>query len=760
MLPCSTVKAEPVASSGATLSQIISNGSRPDWLFWTREAGGDRKGLAFQDLLTKEGLGIATLKGFGDRTVVEIAEWEYSAIRNPTAGEDGASVSRVTHPPYGKNQYETRIVGADCWIDPTVRQSNPRDEAEAYGRISAYFNTRFSSTSAIKPVTISTNGHFFFQHYGANWGADLIASEVGESVDSTQAHIAFTRGAARQYNKPWGMDMSSWYRGYIRDWDYPVRWGGAGPNNGHSMSLTKRTYYASYMAGANFVEDEAGANNFFKNAQFELSPLGEVAKEFNKWTSTNVARGTPFVPTAILLDELHGMGMSWWDSGTSWDTFPLDLPRLFTKTLFESIWPNSFGSAIPKPVGDTSYYYESEFLVSSPFGDTFDVILETTPISVLSNYKVIIATGNLKNNPNLNAGLRAFVQAGGILVLDSSPSGEALNKSIASGIIEQSIGALSKTIASQIILGSGAIVVIKDRDQWSRVLNLIQDYVFPFTVIGEVEYLFNRSEGHWIVTLINNDGVTKQPAKNEVEDPSKAKSITIKTKSGRIEGVSSRRGDTAQRTSPDRFTVTIPAGDVSVFQFDTVSTSSLPLDPLPFKGIPTSVYSISNQYNVNAVNPVIGTLGCPSGYNSSLAFLVNANNYKTGTPDQFFLNQCWNAWTGGLYSYSNQGNANIANPFTGTQGCPIGFNSSTVLILNVSNYKTGTPDQFFLNQCSNNSTGGLYSVSNQGNVNFVNPVTGNLGCPEHYEPSIALLVNANNYKTGTPDQFFLYQCTK
>ena len=41
----------------------------------------------------------------------------------------------------------------------------------------------------------SVNGHYCYQHYACEWGCDLVGSEVGENINSIQAHIAFTRGA-------------------------------------------------------------------------------------------------------------------------------------------------------------------------------------------------------------------------------------------------------------------------------------------------------------------------------------------------------------------------------------------------------------------------------------------------------------------------------------------------------------------------------------------------------------------------------------
>ena len=68
---------------------------------------------------------------------------------------------------------------------------------------------------------MSMNGHSFFHHYNFSfWDGqvDLITSEVGENIIAANPHIGFSRGAGRQYDKPWGIDFSDWRSGYISDY--------------------------------------------------------------------------------------------------------------------------------------------------------------------------------------------------------------------------------------------------------------------------------------------------------------------------------------------------------------------------------------------------------------------------------------------------------------------------------------------------------------------------------------------------------------
>ena len=56
----------------------------------------------------------------------------------------------------------------------------------------------------------------------------------------------------------------------------------------------------------------------------------------------------------------------------------------------------------------------------TPFGDTFDVPLENTPIDLLKMYPVIIATGKIANRPELINASKTYVATGGVLVVDST----------------------------------------------------------------------------------------------------------------------------------------------------------------------------------------------------------------------------------------------------------------------------------------------------------------------------------------------------
>ena len=54
----------------------------------------------------------------------------------------------------------------------------------------------------------SVTGHSHYEAYAAEWGARLVGLELGENIAFTQSKIAFARGAARQWNRPWSVQVS------------------------------------------------------------------------------------------------------------------------------------------------------------------------------------------------------------------------------------------------------------------------------------------------------------------------------------------------------------------------------------------------------------------------------------------------------------------------------------------------------------------------------------------------------------------------
>ncbi len=476
-----------------------------------------------------------------------VAEWEYSFHHIKPGEADGAGYIH-----YGGY--------------PTPPQT--RSEAAAvvrayYQKISA--DARAKATPEQLMLFKSINGHHCYQHYAAEWGCDIVGSEVGENINGIQAHIAFTRGAARQYVKPWLIDFSSWYGPSMYDEDPRKHWGQySGPDRGHSLSLHQRSYYVAYMAGANVVIAEGGWLNFFRSQEpdkdglLPLSRLGEAGARFYQFTQRHPDRGIPYIPIGLLIDFHHGIYPGFGEK-LAWNVFPYSAGDQRVLTLWDLFFP---GSIEVMPQAD-----ETGYMVASPFGDIVDVLLTNCSDSVLAAYPVLILAGDLQNTASLAPRLRSYVCAGGTLLLSEEDANrpdfaEALNpNAITDG----------KTF-SKAKCGRGMVLVYSEdtNGESGALFNLvsaIRDEVVPFKISGEVQSLFNRTESGWMVALVNNSGITKQYNDPPVIDASAVQRCAIRyTGKEKVITAALCTPDGEELLEPKDIMLAIPPGEVRVIR--------------------------------------------------------------------------------------------------------------------------------------------------------------------------------------------------
>ena len=197
--------------------------------------------------------------------------------------------------------------------------------------------------------------------------------------------------------------------GFITDYSASKFWGpssAAGGNGGHSLSLFKRSYYTVFTQGASQLTAEAGAVNwFYQNVSkddgiLNLSPLGEVGREFSAFVSrTGARRGVSYNPVAIVLEPAHGFGESWSYDSRAWGSLILTEQEMVLTQLFKTIWGadawttmNEFKNPARSELG---------YMTASPYGDLFDVLQQPSrdgiaPISraTMHLYRVLWFAGD------------------------------------------------------------------------------------------------------------------------------------------------------------------------------------------------------------------------------------------------------------------------------------------------------------------------------------------------------------------------------
>lgn len=94
--------------------------------------------------------------------------------------------------------------------------TSPTDRADAATRMRKYFECRtadvYNRTGSTKAAELTC--HYYYTALAALLNStSAVACEVGENGNSINAHYAFTRGAARQFQVPWMVDFSAWMAG-------------------------------------------------------------------------------------------------------------------------------------------------------------------------------------------------------------------------------------------------------------------------------------------------------------------------------------------------------------------------------------------------------------------------------------------------------------------------------------------------------------------------------------------------------------------
>lgn len=318
----------------------------------------------------------------------------------------------------------------------------PASRAQAVQWLSVYWACRAAAARAganapSSSAIVSEIGHYMFSGLSVLFprngtGAVLPGSEIGENINSVNFHVASTRGAARVGKVPWLIDFSSWMAGFITDYTSPGFWGpSSSPVGGHSPSLMRRAYYYSFSAGVGALVSEAGAVNFFASGEgappFPLSPLGVAGADFAAFASAGgagaeAARGVPYVPIALVAPGEAGVGLGWWYSAQSWDTFPLSEPETRLDAWLRALWPGSFTVErdFKTPRSEAGY------LVAGPWGELFDVLVADGAglRAAAPAYRALVFVGG---GEPLDAAAAAavvdFVAAGGFALLGAEDAG-------------------------------------------------------------------------------------------------------------------------------------------------------------------------------------------------------------------------------------------------------------------------------------------------------------------------------------------------
>ncbi|MDD5483487.1 MAG: hypothetical protein PHP98_07540, partial [Kiritimatiellae bacterium] len=304
----------------------------------------------------------------------------------------------------------------------------------------------------------STAPATYLDHWILEMGAPYTGQEIGATGYSRELGMcfAFSRGAARQYEKPWRMYLAVSIQGGGLGYTEPIycylspecrrrrsygdtgKFWGEGPYCGTSLSLQRRQLFVAYMSGVNMIRDENdnhGGGLFYaanynwrdidkvdplvkvmRDKPYHLSQAGEIRKELYDNLFKKHDRGVAYTPVGLVFDRHHGF---------IWTYSHNKVMGILPYTEGDWMMPAVQSALFPFLVRK-----DSEARSTGPYGDMFDVLTNNARQETLRAYRALLLVGDVdldvrdladpKRKPYMFAKrLMDYVENGGTLMINA-----------------------------------------------------------------------------------------------------------------------------------------------------------------------------------------------------------------------------------------------------------------------------------------------------------------------------------------------------
>jgi hypothetical protein len=274
-------------------------------------------------------------------------------------------------------------------------------------------------------------------HWVLDWGADLVMGErIIDELSGMAPGASFYRGAARQFGKAWGYDLSTW-----RYWtSSPTQYDS---NNrltgGWSSSWFKRHLMMAYMGGANVIHMEPAE---YFSPSGSPNPLGAAVSEFADFALRRHPNRPPeHAPFALVVDRYSGFdpkfGQYMQGNSVWYGRIPYAAGDYMLNNVLRMAYPDHWthGTLVsggPQSVSEFRSRLAAgadprpwEPMGKSRWGDVFNVLNNATTVSGLSKHRVAMLTTHLPVDSVLRAAFQQYVQNGGVLILNAAQVGAA-----------------------------------------------------------------------------------------------------------------------------------------------------------------------------------------------------------------------------------------------------------------------------------------------------------------------------------------------
>lgn len=317
---------------------------------------------------------------------------------------------------------------------------------QAYNRFRDYYQTNYPALlsyfrqppSSRRYWLTSVTDHAPNAVYAYEMGADICLLERSiDELGDISTGVAFVRGAARQYNRQWGIDVSTFRTSNNLSTQFDDRENLLG---GWSPSYIRRHYFIAYMSGAHIIKNEP--TTYYKPFP-QLDPFGRMNREFAEFAlERHPDVGRTLVPTALLLDHYSGFDPKHWLYNQADSVWYQDIPYTagdrMINNFFKLAYPNHWlhGLTPGAPFNDASGKADPrafqaylarggdprpfEPMGTTRYGHSIDILTDRVPAATLSSFKVILLLGDVPIDARLRDALIAWVRDGGTLVLTVS----------------------------------------------------------------------------------------------------------------------------------------------------------------------------------------------------------------------------------------------------------------------------------------------------------------------------------------------------
>ena len=303
--------------------------------------------------------------------------------------------------------------------------------------------SRYTYKDAMNCAAVQLN------HMVHAFGDKMSGNETGDVMGPMASKLAFARGAARQYSRPW-RNYNTYYSWYFLNevagggrcttmrgglWGERnnttslclhegCRWRAYGHLDGPLCGITpdrqKPFIIYPYIAGATVWYSEADLQEMtavykpnekvdplvrnLRNLKVYKSEVAKIHSHFYNNIVKKRDRGVMLTPVALIYDRAHGY-LPLYFGETVWD---LLIPTEMEKTMW-AIDRHLFKSLPHNP----SY-------TSCRYGDIFDVLTNDSPEKILATYKVLYPVGDVTLDKKFAAKLKNYVKKGGTLILNAA----------------------------------------------------------------------------------------------------------------------------------------------------------------------------------------------------------------------------------------------------------------------------------------------------------------------------------------------------